>query len=308
MKNEWIVIEVKVKGEFVDLISAVLVEHGSCGTVVEERKLDTFVVPDSELDLSADYVLQTYFDTVSDPQQLISELTIASRKIPVFKNQEMSFKLGASIRMEDWAEDWKQNFSAFHIGHRLVVRPSWEDYIPRAGEVVIEIDPGMAFGTGTHGTTQLCLEVIAELLDRPDPPMTMLDVGTGSGILALGAAALGCQKVVANDLDPVACTVARENIHKNNYDEQIEISDHPLEKLPGQFDLIVANILAEENIRLRQAFMEHLRSGGWLVLSGILKEKEPLVRAGFADLALEFFPSRYQDEWVCLIVRRSLVA
>ncbi|MDA3904271.1 MAG: 50S ribosomal protein L11 methyltransferase [Desulfuromusa sp.] len=308
MKNEWIVIEVKVKGEFVDLISAVLAEHGSSGTVVEELNLDTFVVPDSDLNLSGDYVLQAYFDAVSDPQQLVSEVEIAFRNIPVLKKQNITFKLGASIRMEDWAEDWKQNFSAFHIGNHLVVRPSWEDYIPQLGEVVIEIDPGMAFGTGTHGTTQLCLEVIAELLDRPDPPVTMLDVGTGSGILALGAAALGCQKVVANDLDPVACIVARENINKNHFDEQIEISEQPLEKLPGRFDLIVANILAEENIRLRQAFMEHMRPGGWLVLSGILKEKEPLVRAGFADLALEFFPSRYQEEWVCLILRRSVMA
>ena len=206
--------------------------------------------------------------------------------------------------MEDWAEGWKQNFSVFHVGKRLVIRPSWEDYVPAAGEVVVEIDPGMAFGTGTHGTTQLCLEMIAELLDRPDPPMNMLDVGTGSGILALGAAALGCQRVVANDIDPDALSVARENIDKNNCAEQIEISEQPLEKLPGQFELIVANIMAEENIRLRHAFMEHLRPGGWLVLSGILKEKEQLVRDGFADLSLEFFPSRYQDEWVCLLLCR----
>lgn len=308
MQNEWIVIEVKVKGEFVDLISAVLVAHGSTGTVVEERKLDTFVVPDNELDPSADYVLQAYFDTVSAPQLLISELATAICDIPVLKNQDIGLTLGASIRMEDWAEDWKQNFSTFHVGKRLVVRPSWEEYIPQDGEVVVEIDPGMAFGTGTHGTTQLCLEVIAELLGRPEPLTNMLDVGTGSGILALGAAALGCQRVVANDIDPVACTVARENITKNNFVRQIEISENPLEELPGQFDLIVANILAEENIRLRQAFMDHLRPGGWLVLSGILKEKEPLVHVGFADLAVEFFPSRYQDEWVCLILRRSLLA
>lgn len=304
MKNEWIVIEVKVRGEFVDLVSAVLADCGCSGTVVEEQVLDTFVVPDDALDFSADYVLKAYFDAVSDSQLLISELKGAFGEIPLLKNQ-ISINLGASVRMEDWAENWKQNFSAFHVGHNLVIRPSWEEYIPQVGEVVVEIDPGMAFGTGTHETTQLCLEVIAELLGRPDPPLNMLDVGTGSGILALGAAALGCQQIVANDIDPTACTVARENIKKNNSAKQIEVSEDSLENLSGQYDLIVANILAEENIRLRHAFMEHLLPGGWLVLSGILKEKEALVRDGFADLLLDFFPSRYQDEWVCLLLRRS---
>ncbi len=304
MKDEWIVIEVKVRGEFVDLVSAVLAEYGCSGTVVEERKLDTFVVPEDDLDPSTDYILKNYFDAVSDPRSLVAELETVLHHIPILKNQTVIINSGTVVEMEDWSEDWKQNFSIFHIGDRLVVRPSWEAYAPRADEVVIEIDPGMAFGTGTHGTTQLCLQVIAELLNRPEPPLSLLDVGTGSGILALGATALGCQNVVANDIDPVACCVARENIKKNHYAEQINVSDRSLEDLPGQFELIVANILAEENIRLRHAFFDHLRPGGWLVLSGILREKEALVRGGFADLPLRFFPSRYQDEWVCLLLRR----
>ena len=306
MKNEWTVIEIKVKGEFVDLVSAILSECGCSGTVVEERELDTFIVPDSDLDPGTDYALKAYFDVVTNSQRLISELESAFREMPLLNNQNIEIKVGDLLRIEDWAEGWKQNFSAFHVGNHLVIRPSWEDYAPAAGEVVVEIDPGMAFGTGTHGTTQLCLEMIAELLDRSDPPVNMLDVGTGSGILALGAAALGCQTVVANDIDSVACAVARENIDKNNYGHQVEISEQPLEKLPGQFDLIVANILAEENIRLRHAFMNHLHPGGWLVLSGILKEKEQLVIDGFVDLPFEFFPSRYQDEWVCLLLQRLI--
>ena len=304
MKDEWIVIVVTTKGKFVDLVSAVLTDHGCSGTVVEERELDTFVVPDDDLNDLDDYSLKAYFGDVEDPQLLISELDLAFRAIPLLKKPDFVIQPGGSVKVTDWSEDWKQNFSTFHIGERLVVRPSWENYVPQSGEVVIEIDPGMAFGTGTHGTTQLCLEAIAELLDSPDPPLSLLDVGTGSGILALGAAALGLQKIVANDIDPVACHVARENIKKNHYAEQIEVSENSLEEIPGQFGIIVANILAEENIRLRHTFLEHLRPGGWLILSGILREKESLVRAGFADLPLEFFPSRYQDEWACLLLRR----
>lgn len=305
MENEWIVIEIQVMGEFIDLIGAVVAEYGCSGTVVEERSLDTFIVPEDDLNLSATYVLKTYFETAPDPNQLVSQLTDALSEVPALANQDIVIQLGSPVRMEDWAENWKQNFTAFHVGDKLVVHPSWEDYVPNGDEVVLEIDPGMAFGTGTHATTKLCLEVIAELLDQPDPPSTMLDVGTGSGILALGAAALGCPQIVANDIDPVACTVARENINHNNFTDRIEISELSLEGLPGQFDLIVANILAEENIRLKSAFLKHLRSGGWLVLSGILTEKEALVRDGFADLPLKFLPSRYQDEWVCLASQRS---
>ncbi len=307
MKNEWIVIEIKVKGQFIDFVGAVLSQYGCSGTVVEECKLDTFVIPDDTLDLSADYNLKAFFDGVTVSQQFVSELRDALQEIPVLKTQDISVTLGESVRTENWAEDWKQNFSAFHVGKRLVIRPSWEDYVPQAGEVVIEIDPGMAFGTGTHGTTLLCLEVIAELLDRSDPPVKMLDVGTGSGILALGAAALGCGEIVATDIDPVACAVARENVAKNDCTEQITIDEQPLQELTGQFDLIVANILAEENIRLKDAFIDHLSPGGWLILSGILKEKEALVCHGFADLPLELFPGRYYDEWVCLIMRRLTV-
>lgn len=307
MKNEWIVIEIKVKGQFIDFVGAVLSEYGCSGTVIEERKLDTFVIPDDALNPSADYNLKAYFDNVTASQPFISELRDALQEIPVLKNRDISVTLGGSVRTEDWAEDWKQNFSAFHVGKNLVIRPSWEEYTPQTDEVVIEIDPGMAFGTGTHGTTLLCLEVIAELLDRPDPPVNMLDVGTGSGILALGAAALGCREIIATDIDPVACAIARENVVKNDLAKQVEIDEHPLEELSGQFDLIVANILAEENIRLKDAFVDHLSPGGWLILSGILKEKELLVYHSFADWPLEFFPSRYQDEWVCLIMRRVMV-
>jgi len=305
MENEWIVIEIQARGEFIDLIGAVLAEYGCSGTVIEERCLDTFVVPDDDLNLAETYVLKAYFGVVSDPIQLVSQLTDVLNELPALADQGVVIRLGGPVRMEDWAENWKQNFAAFHVGDKLVIHPSWEEYVPTGDEVVLEIDPGMAFGTGTHATTKLCLEMIAELLGCPDPPQTMLDVGTGSGILALGAAALGCPQIVANDIDPVACTVAHENINNNNYSGRIEISEQSLEMLPGQFDLIVANILAEENVRLKSAFLEHLRPGGWLVLSGILIEKETLVRDGFADLPLKFMPSRYQDEWVCLASQRS---
>ena len=304
MKNEWIVMEVTVPGRYVDFAAAVLAEIGAGGTVVEDRLLDTFTVPDEDLNPEQLYGLKAYFSEEHELSQLRQRVVEALADFPVLADLHLPVSLPAVVKMEDWAENWKQNFSIMHIGSRLVIHPSWEHYQPSANEVAIEIDPGMAFGTGTHGTTLLCLEMIAELFATEVPPLDMLDVGTGSGILALGAAALGCERILANDIDPVACTVADENVKKNDLVERIEISAQPLEELPGEFDLVVANILAEENVRLRDALLSHLRPGGWLVLSGILLEKEDLVRAGFAALPLQSFPTRVQDDWICLLYRR----
>ncbi len=305
MKDEWIVIEVTIAGAFVDLLGEVLVEAGCLGTVVEERQLDTFSVPDEDLEADGLYTIKAYFDADSDSQHLISGLTERFAATPVLRDQTIGMKVGNAVRTEDWANDWKQNFSPLAIGDNLIICPSWEVCSPRNGERVIEIDPGMAFGTGTHATTQLCLELVGELLQGETPPRNMLDVGTGSGILALGAAALGCEQIVAIDIDAVACRVAAENIRKNGYAGQIEVSAVPIETLPGQFDLVVANIMAEENIRLKQSFTDHLKRGGFLVLSGILREKESLVCESFSDLPLHLLDSRCQDEWVCLLFRRE---
>ncbi len=305
MKNEWFVIEVVVKGELVELVSAILAESGSQGTVIDERELDTFIVPDDDLDARASYRLKAYFSRALDPALLIEELSQTLAAIPMPGTRDLVFELGDPVQMEDWAENWKQNFSAMQIGAKLIIRPSWEEQNAPDGVAVVEIDPGMAFGTGTHGTTRLCLEIIEQLLSGTSPPQNMLDVGTGSGILALGAAALGCPDVLANDIDADVCKVAVENVCKNSLEQKIRVTDQPLEQLTGQYDLVVANILAEENVRLRDEFMRCLAPDGVLVLSGILREKESLVRDGFALKSLDHLSTRYADEWVCLVFRRN---
>ena len=305
MKNSWIVIEIETQGAMVEIVSAILGEYGCSGTVIETVDLDTFDIPDGDLEPESIYVLEAYFPHMSEVDRLRNELEEAFSSMPVLQAGLPRILESRTVPIEAWSETWKQNFSTFRVGERLVVKPSWESNPARGEQAVIEIDPGMAFGTGTHGTTRLCLEVIAELFEAAIPPANMLDVGTGSGILALGAAALGCRSVVANDIDPVACQVARENLQRNGYQDQIAISERPLERLPGAFDLIVANILAEENVRLKHELYNHMKPHGWLVLSGILREKEGYVKAGFADLPLVFSPSRYQDDWVCLVARRQ---
>lgn len=212
------------------------------------------------------------------------------------------------LRQEDWAEGWKQHFSAVRIGRRLVIKPSWERFAAAAGDVVVELDPGMAFGTGTHGTTRLCLEALAEIFDSDAPPGRVLDVGTGSGILAIAAVALGAGRVLACDIEAEACRTARQNARQNGVGERLEITGAPLESLEGGFDVVLANILAEENARLAAELVGRLAPGGTLVLSGILQEKEPLVEAAFASFGLAGPDTRHREEWSCLLYRKPPAA
>jgi len=302
MKTEWISIEISSPAAAVDLICATMAEFGCDGTVIEDAQLDTFIPPSPDLDPDAIYQLKAYFEEPGDQAGLLHQIEESLNNLSAL-NPSWKFGVSAAttVRQEDWAENWKQNFSAQRVGKHLVIKPTWEDFAPQKGDRIIEIDPGMAFGTGTHGTTLLCLETIAELFEQENPPKTLLDVGTGSGILALGAAALGCQRALACDIDEDACRVARQNIAANNFSEQITETTEQLEKLTGQFDLVVANILAEENVRLGQALLNRLAPGGTLILSGILREKEEFVRQGFADYQLNSSATRYHEDWICLI-------
>jgi ribosomal protein L11 methyltransferase len=305
MKNEtWILINITVPAPAVDLACDALANLGCSGTIVEKLDLDTFTVPEDEVDPASDLTMQAYFPAELNLPGLRGQIEQALEELrPIYP--ERKFLLGDQqpVRQEDWAEGWKQHFSAMRIGRSLIIHPSWEEYRPAKDEKVLKLDPGMAFGTGSHGTTLLCLEAIVDLFDRGEAPHSILDVGTGSGILAMAAAILGATRVLACDIDPLACEVAEENCRKNQLENLIRVTSAPLDQLPGRYDVVVANILAEENIRLADQLVQHLAPGGYLFLSGILKEKERLVCNGFSDQPLELLAISQQDEWVCLTWR-----
>jgi ribosomal protein L11 methyltransferase len=173
------------------------------------------------------------------------------------------------------------------------------------GDRLISLDPGMAFGTGTHATTRLCLESLNRIVEQGFAAARVLDVGTGSGILALAAAALGAQEVVGLDVDETACEVARRNVSLNGFEGRISISRRPLGEIEGQGDIVLANILAEENIRLAPELLNHLRNGGWLILSGILAEKESLIEKAFSGFPLGVPVLTRCEDWVCFTFRKN---
>jgi ribosomal protein L11 methyltransferase len=204
---------------------------------------------------------------------------------------------------EDWGEGWKKDLRPLDVG-RVRVRPSWIDAPPPPGAVEVVLDPGMAFGTGSHPTTSLCLAALSDLLAER-PGASVLDVGTGSGLLAIAARKLGASRVAANDEDPVAVEVARENAARNG--AALELTGAPVERIPGAFDVVVANILANVLVALAPALAAKLAPGGVLLLSGILAPQEDEVRRAHLAAGLVPLPARDRrdGEWSLVAVGRG---
>ena len=172
------------------------------------------------------------------------------------------------VNEEDWANNWKQYYHTQRIGKRIVVTPSWEEYTPSGDDVQMRLDPGMAFGTGTHDTTRLCLELLEEVVT---PETRILDVGTGSGILSVGGVLLGAPSALGVDIDPVAVKVANENAEINEVSGKTEFVCGDLtDKVHGKFEIVTANIVADVIIRLLSTVKNYLLKGGVLIVSGII--------------------------------------
>ncbi len=203
---------------------------------------------------------------------------------------------------EDWATSWQQFFTPIALVPGLVIKPSWEEYTPTADEQVIEMDPGRAFGTGQHASTKLALAQIRSCFDA-HPVKKVLDVGTGTGILVMGAALFGAEQAVAIDNDPEAVRVAQENITHNQLAEKITVSGDDLLQISGQYDLISANIIHDVLVDMAPNIVQLLADNGSVVLAGILQgeQEENIVRI-YQGLGLEMEKTLYEDEWVSLFL------
>jgi ribosomal protein L11 methyltransferase len=213
---------------------------------------------------------------------------------------------GVTVRFvqdEDWAEAWKAYFRPIRVGRSLVIKPSWEMLAPGEGDRVIELDPGMAFGTGAHPTTQLCLALLEQ---RMTPGDRVLDLGTGSGILGLAAARLGAREVLALDLDPVAVAAARENVAANGLAGDVRVEEGGVEAAAGSpYDLVVANILADVIRDLAPALAGRVRPGGRIIASGIIAGRAGEVAAALLAAGFNLEEERAQEEWRALVCRRQ---
>jgi len=212
------------------------------------------------------------------------------------------------VDAEDWAEAWKAHFKPLRVTPRLIIRPPWEEYEGEPGETVLTIYPGMAFGTGRHPSTLLCLRALEEVwpqrLPLGESDWQVLDVGTGTGILALAAARFGA-KVLAIDLDPEAVAAALENVRLNDLVERVWVEETPLPFLREKFPLVLANITAPDLLQLAEALASRLLPAGALIISGFLEEDAPALEARYLSLGLHISGYLSQEGWGALIFRRN---
>ena len=307
----WVEINIQTSHEAVDFLTVIFEDLGAMGVVVEDPQLLNDYI-DSGLWDYTDLTRNEKTDVVTvkaylpEDEELEGKLIQLNREFDKLKETvdvtpgEISRNI---IQDEDWVNNWKKYFHVSRIGKNIIIRPSWEEYAAEPEDVVITLDPGAAFGTGTHPTTAMCLE---ELENQIRPGMTVFDVGTGSGVLAVAAVKLGAAKVTAVDYDATAVKAAAENLAMNGMADKIDLHRSDLMKnIDGKADVITANIIADIIMRLFDELDEHLSIDGKLIASGIIEPREAEVRAAAAAHGFIVEKVNRQKEWVMLLISRG---
>jgi len=316
---DWIELAVLTTTEGADIVSAQLIEAGSAGTVIEDRNdvklnqrpegrwdiLDESIA----LKMSEDVKVTGYYPA---DERAADAVASVRQRLEMLRGMDLGIDFGklevlpARVDEEDWAECWKAAFKPFRIGEKLAVRPSWAEYAAQPGDLVVELDPGMAFGTGTHETTALCAGWLEELVR---PGIKVIDLGTGTGILAIAAALLGAKDVLATDIDPVAVRVARENAKINRVDGVVRAAEADVLAGIGETaDLVVANIITDVILLIAPAVFRHVNAGGGFLCSGISADRgdeveRALKGAGFTDVR-----RRGRGEWAAFAAVKPCAA
>ncbi len=294
MPKTWLELAVEIHASLVEAVASFLIEQGSPGVIQEElpgpphRKKERIIAyfPNRRGFRAKEKKIQAFLLSVS---QLHPRSFTFHHRI---------------IKEEKWAEAWKSHFKPLQVGSRLVIKPPWEESPQKKGEVVIEIDPGMAFGTGTHPTTQMCLQALEEIMLSSAYSPSVLDVGTGSGILAIAARKLGAGQVLAVDLDPVAIACARKNAAANNINHGIDFHVGSVERLHRIFDIVIANLLPQELVKIAPLLPQRISSGGTLIISGFLRGQKKEITSAFVKEHWRVLRSRESKGWACFVFRQ----
>lgn len=301
----WCEITIKTTVNGTDIVAEILYETDITGVVVE----DGIFTPGADDDYIDESVIQeTRFDEATvkaylqEDETLLDRLAFINDRLAALSKMDIGVDLGSlkvstnTVQETDWSENWKKYYKPFKAGKHIVVKPTWEEYKPELEDIVIELDPGMAFGTGTHETTKMCIEYIEEFIKPGD---TAIDVGCGSGILSIVAAKLGAGHVTAVDRDPVSVKTARENIALNVCEGVIEAyaSDLLQQVKPQNAALVVANIIADIIIRLNESVHKYLKQGGIYIVSGIIASREEEVKTSLLSSRFEIIGIKEMGEW-----------
>lgn len=306
----WNEISVSTTTLAVEIISNIFIESGSKGVMIEDPSDFHLQGQDP---LAWDYMEKEvfdfghedvrvigYFSSEEDINEKISEI---EKRLDYVKSLDLDtgsleiFK--KEVKQENWENEWKKYFKVQKVSKSIVIKPSWEEYSAKEGEKIIDIDPGMAFGTGTHETTRMCINAIEKYMNKGD---SLIDIGCGSGILSIAAAHLGAEKVIAVDLDKLAVKVSKENVDLNGFSNTIDVRYGDLtDVIEEKADVIVANIIADIIAKLSENIADFMKEGAYFISSGIINDKKDFVISKLKENNFDIIEENNDGEWNCIV-------
>ena len=310
---KWIEVTIKTTTEAVEAITNILDDLRTGGVMIEDPK-DFFFQKKNELDW--DYIEEEVFNKrnsdgvliktyISEERNVMELVEIIKQKVSALAGfgidiGEGSVSLG-QVNEEDWANEWKKYYKPTKIGEKLVVKPTWEDYEVQSGDLVIELDPGMAFGTGTHETTTMCMRELEKYVTEDSK---VFDIGCGSGILAIAAAKLGAKDVIAVDLDEVAVKVAAENVAHNHVQDSVQVlHGNLIDVVSDKADVVVANIIADIIKILAKDVHSCMKEDAVFISSGIIHAKVNEVKESLIENGFEIIEVKTLGEWNAIVAK-----
>ena len=297
-----------------DPVSDLLMELGATGTMIEDRAdipdpskphgIWEIIDPKLLEEMPEDVLVHAWF---TPDESFPGTLRALKERLSALGASRTDYGVltadTRTVSEDAWAEVWKQYYKPFYAGDHLVVKPTWEPFDPSPGDKVIEIDPGMAFGSGTHETTGMCISLLEETVHGGE---RVIDVGTGSGILAIAAALVGAGHVLAIDIDPDAVRVATENVAHNHVEDIVSVREGDLlKKADETCEICVANIISDIIISFAAPLKEHIEPGGLFICSGIVRERTEEVREALLKAGYEILRTEHRGEWTAFLSRRN---
>jgi len=311
MDQDWFEVTVLTSSEATEAVAGFLYNCDVEGVSIEDvadvefkKKNLGFAdfINESVLTIEEGAMVKGYF---KDSENFMNTLNYIKESVD--KLGEFGFDKGEGIvtyhkvNEDDWANNWKQYYKPTKVGEHIVVKPTWEDYEEKPGEVVVELDPGMAFGTGTHETTRMCIKALEKKVEKDT---TVFDIGTGSGILSIAAAKLGAKQVVGVDLDPVAVESAKKNLEFNKVNNIQILYGDLMEVVEGKANIVVANILADIIMFLSEGVRAFIEDEGYFIASGILNTQRDKVTDKLKALDFKIEEVMEDGEWICIIAKK----
>jgi len=308
MDKDWIEVTIITSSEAVEAVSGMLYNTGVEGVSIldpldlifrRDHTTDWDYFDETIIDTNSQVVVKGYYKKDEKFVGYLEEIKTGVNNLPKFGlDKGLGSVTAEKVNEEDWENNWKKYYKPIKVGEKIVIKPIWEEYNKNPDEIIVELDPGMAFGTGSHETTRMCIKALERHVKAES---TVFDIGTGSGILSIAAAKLGAKKTIGVDLDPVAVDSARQNVSYNDISNIEILYGDLMEVVKGKANIVIANIMADIIMFLTEQVKEFLVEGGYFISSGIILSKKDEVINKLIQCGFKIEEINIEGEWVCIV-------